>query len=133
TVRALVQGEIDTFVGFKFIRIERLPKSGTDRACYAWATSGVMLGMGAEPAARIDERPDKGYATQVYFGLSVGATRLEEEKVVEAGGADGQAQPHQPARRWVEGKGWVDGDAEEAPQWVPGVGYVGDDPTGGTP
>ena len=43
------------------------------------------------------------------------------------------AQPHQPARRWVEGKGWVDGDAEEAPQWVPGVGYVGDDPTGGTP
>jgi hypothetical protein len=33
--------------------------------------------------ARIDERSDKGYATQVYYCMSIGATRMEEEKVVQ--------------------------------------------------
>jgi hypothetical protein len=33
--------------------------------------------------ARVDERSDKSYATQVYASLSLGATRMEEEKVVE--------------------------------------------------
>ena len=33
--------------------------------------------------ARIDERSDKGYATQVYYCASFGSTRMEEEKVVE--------------------------------------------------
>ena len=33
--------------------------------------------------ARIDERSDKSYATQVYYCMSIGATRMEEEKVVE--------------------------------------------------
>ncbi len=31
---------------------------------------------------RIDERSDKGYATQVYVCMPLGATRMEEEKVV---------------------------------------------------
>ena len=34
-------------------------------------------------AQRVDERPDKNYATQVYYSMSIGATRLEEDKVVE--------------------------------------------------
>ena len=33
--------------------------------------------------ARIDERADKSYATQVYYCMSIGATRMEEAKVVE--------------------------------------------------
>jgi hypothetical protein len=33
--------------------------------------------------ARIDERSDKGYATQVYYCASFGSTRMEEEKVIE--------------------------------------------------
>ena len=33
--------------------------------------------------ARIDERSDKSYATQVYYCMSIGATRMEEAKVVE--------------------------------------------------
>ena len=33
--------------------------------------------------ARIEERPDKSFSTYVYYCMTIGATRLEEEKVVE--------------------------------------------------
>jgi hypothetical protein len=86
TVRALVKGEIDTYVGFKFITTNRLPLStdgGLDRRVIAWAMDGLKLAVGKEPVARIDERADKSYATQVYYCMSIGATRMEEAKVVE--------------------------------------------------
>jgi len=83
TVKALVQGDIDTFVGFKFITSNRLTDDGTSRLCYAFAQDGVKLAMGKEPTAKIDERSDKSYATQVYYCSSFGATRMEEVKVVE--------------------------------------------------
>jgi len=81
--KALVQGDIDTFVGFKFITSNRLSDDGTSRLCYAWAQDGVKLAIGKEPTAKIDERSDKSYATQVYYCSSFGATRMEEVKVVE--------------------------------------------------
>lgn len=84
TVKALAQGEIDTFLGFKFIRTERLGLDGSsNRRVIAWAQDGMALALGKEPVARVDERPDKNYATQVYYSMAIGATRLEEEKVVE--------------------------------------------------
>lgn len=84
TVRALVKGELDTYVGFKFITTNRLPVDGSnDRRVFAWAMDGIKLAVGKEPSARIDERADKSYATQVYYCMSVGATRMEEAKVVE--------------------------------------------------
>jgi hypothetical protein len=84
TVRALVKGELDTYVGFKFIMTNRLPLDGSnDRRVIAWAMDGIKLAVGKEPVARIDERADKSYATQVYYCMSIGATRMEEAKVVE--------------------------------------------------
>jgi hypothetical protein len=84
TVKALAQGELDSFLGFKFIRTERLGLDGSgNRRIVAWAQDGVSLALGKAPTARIDERTDKNYATQVYYSMAIGATRLEEEKVVE--------------------------------------------------
>lgn len=104
SVKALVQGEVDTFMGFKFIRTERLVTvaasesltgsgttgavgSGTSltgaRKCYAWAQDGLLLAVGEDMKGKIDPRPDKSYATQVYACMSIGATRMEEAKVVE--------------------------------------------------
>ena len=84
TVKALAQGELDSFLGFKFIRTERLGLDGSsNRRVVAWAQDGMALAIGKEPTARIDERADKNYATQVYYSMAIGATRLEEEKVVE--------------------------------------------------
>ena len=83
TVKALVQGEINTFMGFEFIVTNRLSKASNIRSCFAWAEDGLTLAIGKDVMARIDERSDKGYATQVYYCMSIGATRMEEEKVVQ--------------------------------------------------
>ena len=105
TVKSLVSGELDSFMGFKFIMLERLGRSASNvtytvtngvvgagtgtitaansRRCIAWALDGIMLAVGMDLKTRIEERADKGYSTQVYASLSIGATRMEEEKVVE--------------------------------------------------
>ena len=84
TVKALAQGEINSFVGFNFIVSNRLTTdSNSDRQVIAFAQDGLKVGMGKEPMAKIDERADKSYATQVYYCQTLGATRMEEEKVVE--------------------------------------------------
>jgi hypothetical protein len=84
TVKALAQGELTQFVGFNFITSNRLGVDGSSyRRVIAFAMDGIKLAIGKEPTARIDERADKSYATQVYYCQSVGATRMEEAKVVE--------------------------------------------------
>lgn len=84
SVKALVQGDIDTFMGFKFVNIERLGLDGSgDRRCFAWAKSGLHVGMWNEINTKITERADKSYATQVYVKGTFGATRTDEKKVVE--------------------------------------------------
>ena len=83
TVKALVQGEINTFLGFTFHVTNRLSKSGNIRSCFAWAEDGVKLAVGKDVQARIDERADKSYSTQVYYCATFGSTRMEEEKVVQ--------------------------------------------------
>lgn len=105
TVRALVQGEVDSFMGFKFVDIERLqttagrtilasPTTGAVgsgssvaganfRSCIFWAQDGLLLATGQEVKSRIDERPDLSYSTQAYAEMSIDAVRMEEVKVVE--------------------------------------------------
>jgi hypothetical protein len=84
TVKALAQGDINTFLGFEFIMSNRLSVDSNDiRSCFAWAEDGITLGIGKDVSARIDERNDKGYATQVYYCMDIGAVRMEESKVVK--------------------------------------------------
>lgn len=84
TVKALVQGQVDTFMGFKFIHTELLGVNGSShRRVIAWAKSGLHLGMWNDINSKIDQRADKSYSTQVYVKGTFGATRTEEKKVVE--------------------------------------------------
>ena len=82
TVKALSNGEINSFLGFNFIVSNRLSIASNKRLCLAYAMDGVKLALGQDLMSRIDELPTKGYATQVYNCMSIGATRMEEEKVV---------------------------------------------------
>lgn len=101
-VKALVQGDVNSFMGFEFIRTERLPvePAGTTaspttgvvgagssvtgfRKCFAYTQSALILAVGQDFMTKIDVRPDKSYATQIYARMSIGATRMEEEQVVE--------------------------------------------------
>ena len=82
TVKALVNGEINQFLGFTFVTSNRLSIASSKRLCLAYAGDGIKLALGQDIMTRIDERSDKGYATQVYVCMTMGATRMEEEKVV---------------------------------------------------
>ena len=82
TVKALANGEINTFLGFNFIVSNRLTSSSSKRLCLAFTNDAIKLALGKDVMTRIDERSDKGYSTQVYVCMTMGATRLEDEKVV---------------------------------------------------
>ena len=85
TVRALVDGTLNTFMGFKFRRSQQLPfqASTTDiRLCYAYVKSGIVL---AERGLKtmMDVRPDLSHSLQIRSVASLAAVRMEEKKVVE--------------------------------------------------
>lgn len=83
TVRALVNGQIDTFLGFKFIRTELVTySSGVIRRCIAFPKSAIILGMADMMRTRIDERADLNYTWQVWCQGTFGAARTWREKVV---------------------------------------------------
>lgn len=108
TIKALVQGEVDEFLGFKFVRLERLLTSlaagfnvntfdtgtglnggdngialaGTEVCGIAFVSDGLLLGKNEEAVGRIDERADMSYSHQVYASMDFGAVRMEEVKVV---------------------------------------------------
>jgi len=85
TVKALVSGEINTFLGFNFKRLSSaiMPKVSTTRSCYAFTRDAMVLALGIEPMATIERRADKGFAWYVYNRMSIGATRMQGEKIVE--------------------------------------------------
>ena len=82
SVKALIRGEIDTWMGFKWITSNRLPSSGTTTSCFAFQRYGVCAALGSQPIVRTDERTDLSYSWQVYYELNIGAVRLEEARVV---------------------------------------------------
>jgi hypothetical protein len=86
SVKALVQGQIDTFLGCKVIRSERLGTVTTNvRKCLLYTKTGIGLAIGRDVMSNIDVLPGNHYAKQLYFSLSMGASRLEESKVVQIG------------------------------------------------
>ena len=105
TVKALVHGEVDSFMGFKFIQTERLLTTaattaydvlnggldGADdgtapvgsRRLMFWAEQGLLFAVGQDMKARIAERPDKSHSIQVFASMSMGAVRMEEAQFLE--------------------------------------------------
>lgn len=96
TVKALAQGQIDTFMAFKFIMLQNykdatkghLVDTAAETAgeavdCYAWAQDAIKLGVGKDITTRVDIRVDKRMAVQPYVKMSFGAVRVEGPAVVE--------------------------------------------------
>jgi len=81
TVKALVRGEVDTWLGFTFIRTELIRTVSTDNRVLFWAQDGLMLAVNYDVQAKVSERADKSYDYQAYLSMMMGATRMEEEKV----------------------------------------------------
>jgi len=82
-VKALVEGQITQFLGFRWIVCNRLPKVSNTRYCLAYTSQAGLLVVAQDIVRRIDPIPTKHYATQVYLAMDMGATRMEEVQVVE--------------------------------------------------
>ncbi|MCJ7443270.1 MAG: phage capsid protein [Methanotrichaceae archaeon] len=87
TVRALVSGQVDTFLGFKFIQTELIYLENASTAAawfsYAYVKGAVGYGNIEEITVRLTERADKNYSWQPYVSMDMGATRVEDALVVE--------------------------------------------------
>lgn len=101
TVKAIAAGAVDTFMGFKLIMSNLLLTAGGtdvfgntvttfsgatagDRYDVAWARSGLGLAMSEEVTAYVERDPGLSYAVRPYMEMSLGATRIEEARVVVA-------------------------------------------------
>ena len=82
-VKALVNGEVNTFLGFSFVWTTRTTSSGGYRQALAYPASAGLLGVADNINVRIDELPTKRYSSQVYSTATFGATRMWEEKVIQ--------------------------------------------------
>ena len=85
-VRSLSTGEINSFLGFEFIMSTRLNKDSTyttDRLVFAFTEDAIKLAIGKDVTAKISERADKSYSTQIYYAMDLGATRMQEKSVVQ--------------------------------------------------
>jgi hypothetical protein len=86
TVKALAQGQIDTFMGFKFLKSTRLPADDTDTGAtrsFAFAQDAIVLAVAEEPNVSVSVRNDLCDSIQVFSTLSIGATRVEGPAVVQ--------------------------------------------------
>ena len=80
----LRDGKIAFIMGFQLIHSERLQTNVSSQTRVpAWRKSAMGLGINKDISARMAERPDKRFSMYVYLDMSIGATRLEESKLVE--------------------------------------------------
>jgi hypothetical protein len=82
TVKALAAGNIDSFMGFKFVRTELLTVASSIRDCLFYPQSGITLAVGQDITVEVDRLPGKRYSVQVYVCGGFGASRMWEEKVI---------------------------------------------------
>ena len=84
TVKALVAGQLDTFMGFKFRVVNKafFALANSRREVVAYVKSGLRM-TDAGRRVHVDIRPDRSHALQIRTTASLGATRMEEKKVVQ--------------------------------------------------
>jgi len=84
TVRALAEGKLDTFLGFRIIRTELLPKDAQGvRSCLAWVKSKAQFGIWDDFKVKLSIRDDLDEALQIRAKFACGACRLQEEAFVK--------------------------------------------------
>lgn len=87
-VRALVNGDVDSFLGFKFYLIEDrteggLPIAGNNRSVFAWHTDAVGLGIGIDMRTEINYIPEK--TSWLVTGMLLGgAINVDDDGIVSA-------------------------------------------------
>ncbi|MCB0218708.1 MAG: hypothetical protein KDH09_03360 [Chrysiogenetes bacterium] len=83
SVRALVDGQVNSFLGLDYRWSTRIANNDTnDRYVYVYRKDAVVFGMDGDIRVEIDELPEKGHAIQLAVYIDMAATRAEETKIV---------------------------------------------------
>jgi hypothetical protein len=83
TVKSLVNGQIDQFLGFKFIRTEKIVTTGTlATEAVAWHKGSIGVAIARERNS-IWQRNDKHGLWEAYGSVHFGATRTDDKGVVQ--------------------------------------------------
>lgn len=99
-VKPLVDGEVSRFMGFMFVPyddngtsangrgiptelVAGTPGDAKIRNCPVWIPNGMHMGSWAGLVVTINNRPDKNNIKQAHATFTLGATRLEEGKVLQ--------------------------------------------------
>jgi hypothetical protein len=83
TIKALVDGKVDSFMGIKFKMTQLVAKTGNIRYCLFYVKKAIRFNMSEEINTDVGPRRDKRNSVQVYASADFGATRMWEEGVVE--------------------------------------------------
>ena len=82
-VKRLEQGDINSFMGFEFVRSTQLPLDASDyRTNFAYCKSGIRWGNQKDISAEIQPRYDLDGAYQIRADFYGGAARVDDKKVV---------------------------------------------------
>jgi hypothetical protein len=81
SVRALVDGDVDQFLGFKVVRSEQLGVASNVRTCVAYHKNAAVVVDGGKKSY-MDVLPTQSHALQIRSTAVLGATRLLENGVV---------------------------------------------------
>lgn len=88
-VRALVNGQLDTFMGFKIIMIETRANEGgiplattNQRNCFAWHKDAVGLAMNGGIKTAVDWIPEKK-SWLISSGFAAGAVTIDTDGVID--------------------------------------------------
>ena len=88
SVKALVTGDVDTFLGFKFITLGDRDEGGlaidgsSDRTIFAFHRDALGLGIGMGQQSRVDYIPEKT-SFLVASMFSAGAVAIDDEGIVK--------------------------------------------------
>lgn len=82
TIRALMDGTINSYMGFTWKISNLLPKSGNIRSCLAWIKGAIKVVKGGMRTT-IDRLPEKSNATQIYSSWDLSGTRVYDEGVIK--------------------------------------------------
>ena len=82
--KTLPSGILVPFLGVNFVEYQGLEKDGQNNTLVPlYVKRAMFIGTPGLKKVRVGERGDKSYANQIYIEGSVGATRLDEDGVVQ--------------------------------------------------
>lgn len=84
TVKALVKGEVNSFMGFEFVMYNKLPWASNTRTCWAWTKSSMILGVSTELKMNGPVPiPEKNFNPGGEVTMALDATRLCDAAVFQ--------------------------------------------------